>query len=135
MSACLKAKTGLNTEVDSLELKSITFAKICAISTSLPITFITTISSIRTVLKPYCKCKCKHKCKQSILTSLQTDRLKTSLPKTNNIYVYRQGYQLTDYSLRSQTFCYTADLSTTFLYMLKTKTFLHIPSQNHHQAS
>ena len=36
------------------------------------------------------------------------------------------GCQLPDFSLRSQTFCYTADISTTFLYMLKTKTFLHI---------
>ena len=45
-----------------------------------------------------------------------------------------QGCQLPDFSLRSQTFCYTADFSTTFLYMLKTNTFLHIPSQNHQQA-
>ena len=36
---------------------------------------------------------------------------------------YIQGCQLPDFSLRSQTFCYTADFSTTFLYMLKTKTF------------
>ena len=40
-----------------------------------------------------------------------------------------QGCQLLDFSLRSQTFCYTADFFTTFLYMLKTETFLHIPSQ------
>ena len=37
-----------------------------------------------------------------------------------------QGCQLPDFSLRSQTFCYTADFSTTFLYMLKTKTFFFI---------
>ena len=37
-----------------------------------------------------------------------------------------QGWQLPDFSLRSQTFCYTTDFSTTFLYMLKTKTlFAH----------
>ena len=34
-----------------------------------------------------------------------------------------QGCQLPDFNLRSQTFCYTADFSTTFLYMLKTMTF------------
>ena len=34
-----------------------------------------------------------------------------------------QGFQLPDFSLRFQTFCHTADFSTTFLYMLKTKTF------------
>ena len=44
-----------------------------------------------------------------------------------------QGCQHPDFSLRSQTFCYTADSSTTFLYMhiLKTKTFLHI----HHKTT
>ena len=31
--------------------------------------------------------------------------------------------QLPDFSQRSQTVCYTADFSTTFLYILKTKTF------------
>ena len=45
-----------------------------------------------------------------------------------------QCCQLPDFSLRSQIFCYSADFSTTFLYMLKTKTFLHILSQNHQQA-
>ena len=45
-----------------------------------------------------------------------------------------QGLQLPDFSLRSQTFCYTADFSTTFLYILKTKTFVDIPSQNNQQA-
>ena len=40
-----------------------------------------------------------------------------------------QGCQLLDFSLRSQTFCYTADFFTTLLYMLKTETFLHIPLQ------
>ena len=35
---------------------------------------------------------------------------------------------------KRQTFCYIADSSITFLYMLKTKTFLHILSQNHEQA-
>ena len=34
-----------------------------------------------------------------------------------------QGCQLPDFSLRSQTFYYTADFSATFLYMLKTETF------------
>ena len=52
--------------------------------------------------------------------------LKFSIPQ--------HGCQLPDFSLRSQTFCYTADFSTTFLYMLKTKTFLHIQSHNHQQA-
>ena len=47
---------------------------------------------------------------------------------------FTQGCQLPDFGLRSQTFCYTADFTTTFLYMLKTKTFLHILSQNHQQA-
>ena len=40
---------------------------------------------------------------------------------------YKQGCQLPDFSLRSQTFCYTADFSTTFLYMLQTKTFFAHP--------
>ena len=35
-----------------------------------------------------------------------------------NLQVFGQ-----EFSLRSQTFCYTADFSTTFLYLLKTKTF------------
>ena len=48
--------------------------------------------------------------------------------------VCEQGCQLSDFSLRSQTFCHTVDFSTTFSHMLKTKTFLHIPSQNHQQA-
>ena len=39
----------------------------------------------------------------------------------------RQGCQLPDFSLRSQTFRYTADFSTNFLYMLKTKTFFAHP--------
>ena len=46
---------------------------------------------------------------------------------------YRQGCQLSDFSQRSQTFCYTANFSTTFFYIFlkfKTKTFLYIPSQN-----
>ena len=38
-----------------------------------------------------------------------------------------QSCQLPDFSLRSQTFCHTADFSTTFLYMLKTKTFFAHP--------
>ena len=33
------------------------------------------------------------------------------------------GCQLPDFCLRSQTFCYIADFSTTFLYLLKAKTF------------
>ena len=42
---------------------------------------------------------------------------------------WHQVCQLPDVSQRSQTFCCTADFSTTFLYMLKTKTFLHIPTK------
>ena len=42
-------------------------------------------------------------------------------------YFTQQGCQLPDLSLRNQTFCYIAEFST-FLFMLKTKTFLHIPS-------
>ena len=38
----------------------------------------------------------------------------------------RQGSQLPDFSLRSVTFCYTVDFSTTFFYIMKAKTFLHI---------
>ena len=53
--------------------------------------------------------------------------------KKNNTSIL-QGCQLPDFSLRSQTFCYTVAFSTTFLYMLKTKICLHIPSQNHQQA-
>ena len=45
----------------------------------------------------------------------------------------QQGCQLIDFSLRSQAFCYTADFSTTFLYMLKTNSLLHILSENHQQ--
>ena len=45
-----------------------------------------------------------------------------------------QGCQLPDFSLRYQTFSYIADFFTTFLYLLKTKKFLPIPSQNHQQA-
>ena len=45
-----------------------------------------------------------------------------------------QGCQNPDFSLRSQTFCLTADFSTTFYICWKTMTFLHIPSQNHLQA-
>ena len=41
---------------------------------------------------------------------------------------------MADQSHQPQTFCYTAEFSTTCLCMLKTKTFLHIPSQNHQQA-
>ena len=47
---------------------------------------------------------------------------------------FKQGWQLSDFNLRSQTFYYTADFSTTLLYMLETKTFLHIPLQNPQQA-
>ena len=42
-----------------------------------------------------------------------------------------RGCQLPDFSLRSPTFCYTADFSTTFLYMLKTKTFC----ASHHKTT
>ena len=49
------------------------------------------------------------------------------------MFIVRSGCQLSDFSLRSQSSCYTADISTTFLNILKTKTFLHIPSQNHQQ--
>ena len=35
--------------------------------------------------------------------------------------------QLPDFSLRSQTSCYLADFSTTFLYLPKTKTFFSHP--------
>ena len=34
-----------------------------------------------------------------------------------------QGRQLPDFSLKSPTFCYTAEFTTTFLYMLKTNIF------------
>ena len=37
----------------------------------------------------------------------------------------RQGCQLLDFSLRPQTFCYTADFSTTFYICLKPRLFAH----------
>ena len=40
--------------------------------------------------------------------------------------------ELPVFSLRSQTFCYAAEFSTTFLYMLKTKTFLHHKANSEH---
>ena len=46
----------------------------------------------------------------------------------------KQGCQLSDFSLRSQTFCYTAEFSTIFYICLKPKNFSHIPSQNYQQA-
>ena len=36
-----------------------------------------------------------------------------------------KGFQLPDFSLRSQTFCYTADFSTTFYIFLKPRLFAH----------
>ena len=38
-----------------------------------------------------------------------------------------QGCQLPDFSLRSQTFCYIGDFSTTFLYLLKNQDFFAYP--------
>ena len=43
----------------------------------------------------------------------------------------KQGCQLPDFSLRSQTFFLYCRLFSYFFIYLETKTFLHIPSQNH----
>ena len=78
--------------------------------------------------------------KQHYYITLFTHKLDTLEMACNNVNYFRigsicaQGCQLPDFSLRSQTFCYTADFSATFLYILKTKTFWHIPSQNQQQA-
>ena len=62
------------------------------------------------------------------VSSLRCDKT-TSKPDLTFVKVSCvQDCQLPDFSLRSQTFCYTADFLLLFLYMLKTKTFLHISS-------
>ena len=48
-----------------------------------------------------------------------------------NLLINFQGCQFPDFSLRSQAFCYTANFSTTFLYLLKIKTFF---GASHHKT-
>ena len=49
----------------------------------------------------------------------------------SEFYYFTQGYQLPDFSLRFQTFCYTADFSTTFYICLKPKLFC----TSHHKTT
>ena len=71
--------------------------------------------------------------KQYVVCMLELEA-RLHIYKYDRLFSQLQGCQLPDFSLRSQTFCYITDFATTFFYMLETKTFLHIPSQNHQQA-
>ena len=68
--------------------------------------------------------------KQHYYITLFTHKLDTPEMACNNVNYIRigsicaQGCQLPDFSLRSQTFCYTADFSATFFYIcLKPRLF------------